>query len=494
MSDNTLLDYIRKSREAGIDDASIKQTLLNAGWQITDVQTAIETVNLVNSISGRKKFFHFVLIIISIVLIVSGYFVSAKFYFHTWPFKTTESVSVFTPKPSQNQPITATSTPSNIPSSTPIDTKIPTPTTSPVSLELNSCGEINKSGKYSLVADITNTKSEPCIKVQNINNVSLDCQNHTITSKNENYNIYVKGVSDFKINNCKLVSSVNVSADVSSQHVLRIEDSKQGEVYDNIIGGNFTSISGATAISVHDNAFTNQLSVYQSNHITITSNNISNGSDPLHLEGGNNNSVISNIIDGKSDGIFANRIGADDGIVPRDESQDLIQENTIQNVFDCGIENVGSIFDSKIIGNNIKNAGFCGIGGWYWSSVKGNLIKDNIADNTPQLFHFARTYSLKSGEQYVYFKDNTFENNKFVNPRTVIVRGGGYGFENASQITIEATDVPSSSIIVGNNIFLNNDFTIVADPILFTPENMIIDGGGNKCPTTVGTNFPLKCN
>lgn len=367
--------------------------------------------------------------------------------------------------------------------------------TSPVSVKkLSSCKEINESGEYLLTTDIMNTKTGPCIKFQNVSNISLDCQDYTITSKNEGINIYIKEVSDFKIHNCKLVSSVNLPTE-RVQHTLRIENSKQGEVYNNVIGGNFATISGSTAVTIRNNTFINEFSVYKSNNITITKNDFSNGGNIavlLHLQDGHNNSVISNTMDGKSDGIFrglSDSIGSDDGIVIGNESQDTIQGNTIQNVFDCGIENVGYMFDSKIIGNKVKNAGVCLVGGWWQSSVKGNLIKDNIADNVAQLFVFSRLRGLQPGEQYVYFKDNTFENNKMINPRLEDVFA-----LPASSIYMITSSVPSSSIVVGNNVFRNNDFTTTLGPITFEPANMIVDGGGNICPAPEDASFPLKCN
>lgn len=367
--------------------------------------------------------------------------------------------------------------------------------------KVSACGEIKKPGKYLLVADLINTKTEPCIKFQDVKNASLDCQNHTIISHNEDYNIYVKGSSDFKIKNCKLQSSVTLPSD-RVQHVLRIEDSKRGEVSGSTIGGNFATVSGSTVVTLHNNTFTNQFSIYKSNHITITQNNFSNNIDPITLDSGSDNSVISNVIDGKSDGILhndGNNIGADDGIVIKNESRDMIQGNAIKNVYDCGIETIGYMFDSKVISNSVKNAGVCLLGGWYWTSLKGNLIKDNVGDDMPRLFVFWRSNGLLSTEQYVYFKDNVFENNKFINPRKVIGNNEEDWFMEASYITMESSDVPSlsipgSKIIIGNNVFKNNNFTTIAGSVVFSPVNMIVDGGGNICPATTDLNFPLKCN
>lgn len=389
----------------------------------------------------------------------------------------------------------------------PVQTKTlaPTPEPSPVALKIpestpikiSSCGTIGAAGNYFISGDLSNTKSEPCIKIQNTSNVILDCQNHTITGKNENYDIYVKGTSNFKIKNCKLVSSINVSADISSQHVLRIENSKLGEVDNSSIDGNFASISGSSFITIKKSAFTGQLSVYKSNNVIIKDSRFSNGMDPITLQEGNNNSVISSLIDGKSDGVFRGfngSIGADDGIVIKDESGDIIQGNTLQNFFDCAIENIGKMFDAKIVGNKASNAGVCFLGGWYWSSVKGIVVKDNTVSDTPTLFYFFRQYSLKPNEKYVYFQNNIFENNKMSNPKL------NTSFSMASKMVFNGTFVPMQKYLLGNNILRNNDFSKFNGPLRVAPANVITDGGGNICSGAEedvrggGDALPFKCN
>ncbi len=378
----------------------------------------------------------------------------------------------------------------------PIPTVLKIPESTPV--KINSCGTISVAGNYFISRDLLNTKAEPCIKIQNANNVILDCQNRVITGKNENYDIYVKRTSNFKIKNCKLVSSINdLTRDMSSQHVLRIENSKLGEIDNSSVDGNFASISGSSFITIKKSAFTSQLSVYKSNNVIIKDSSFSNGMDPITLQEGKNNSVISSLIDGKSDGVFRGfngSIGADDGIVIKDESGDIIQGNTLQNFFDCAIENTGEMFDAKIIGNKASNAGVCFLGGWYWSSVKGIIVKDNTVSDTPTLFYFFRQYDLKPNEKYVYFLNNTFENNRMINPKL------NTSFSFAAKMIFNGAFVPIQKHILGNNVLRNNDFTKLLGPILVAPANLIKDGGGNICSGAQedvrggGDPLPFKCN
>jgi hypothetical protein len=374
-------------------------------------------------------------------------------------------------------------------------TNVPVPV--PPSSNVDSCTTIDVSGEYFISRDITNLKSEPCIKIKNVDSVTLNCQSHLITSKNENYAIYVVGASNFKINNCKLASALDVPINTASQHMLRIENSKHGEINNSIVGGNSATIDRSSFTNIQNSTFNNQLIVFKSNNIVIKGNVFSNGSDNIVLQEGSNNSVISNFIDGKSDGVFLGEdlsIGADDGIVIKDESGDTIQENTMQNFYDCAIENSGFIFDTKIIGNKIDNTGVCFLGGWYYSSVKGITVKDNIVNNTPNLFLFFRQYPLKPGEKYIYFQNNTFENNKLSNPKL------NTQLSFASRFFFDGSNVPIQNHIFGNNILKNNNFTKITKPLFLTPSNIITDGGGNICVGAKteakggGDQIPFNCN
>jgi hypothetical protein len=560
MINQQILDYIKQQVQQGVSREQIKSSLMTNGWQSADVEEAFNLINTQgrlsqSDIAQQPKSFNktALLAVIAIGVLVIGGGVVGYFAFMggdkavvppssvsfnppptetpvSTPTPTTIETPVtatpppviikptptITPKPTPSQtnptptpttietPVTATPppviikpTPTITPKPTPSQTNpTPPPTTSSVSSKIDSCRTISTAGDYSITGDLMNTKSEPCIKIQNVSNVTLDCQNHTITSKNENYNIYVKAGTNFKLNNCKLISSVSLPS-ASVQHVLRIEDSKQGEVNNNTAGGNYVSISGSSFVTVKNSTFTNQLNVYKSNNITLRDNNFSNGLDPITLQEGNNNSVISNFIDGKSDGVFrgdGNSVGADDGIVIKDEIGDTIQGNTLQNFWDCAIENVGKMFDAKIIGNKASNAGVCFLGGWYYSSVKGIVVKDNVVSNMPNLFYFFRQYSLKPTEQTVYFQNNTFENNKLSNPKL------DTSFSMASRFVFDGSAVPLQNHILGNNILRNNDFTKSLGPLRVAPANIIVDGGGNICSGAEeeakggGDSIPFNCN
>jgi len=328
-----------------------------------------------------------------------------------------------------------------------------------------------------------------------VSNVSFDCQNHTITSKSENYNIYVKGSSDFKINNCKLVSSLNVPLEKGTQEVLKIEDSKRGDLNNNTIAGNFAEIRGSSFLTANNNTFNTQLFVYKSNNVTLKNNNFNfvSGGIVLRLQDGNNNSLISNVLDGKDDGIFESKDGTDDVVFLDNEDNDLIQGNTLRNAYECAIE-FNRVVGLRIISNTVNNTGLSFLCGWHYVSAKNITVKDNVVNNSPSLFWFFRERALRVNEQYVYFQDNLFENNKLTNPKI------STGFSFGAMIDFNRSIVPSQNYIIGNNILRNNDFTKLVGSLRLAPANIVTDGGGNICfgaeeeAMGGGDAIPFNCN
>lgn len=154
----------------------------------------------------------------------------------------------------------------------------------------------------------------------------------------------------------------------------------------------------------------------------------------------------------------------------------LIQGNEILNTWGSGIENVGRLSNTRIIGNNIKNAGYAGIGGWYDNSLLGNTIADNIIEDSYGLFGYSYIQTAYDSGN-IYFKDNTFSNNKFINPKNAQSISASIVMEN------QATSNLGNKFVTGNNKFTTNDFNTNAFAPVLLPLGVIIDGGGNKCST-----------
>ena len=515
-----LLAYVRQQVQQGISDETIKSTLLTSGWTEIDVHQALNLIPPQTSpvaqlpLAQPAKTVPIAVIVTVILLLGTGLAYAAIKLTASPPAPaiTTENISVSslpmasstqdavgtTSAPTIEIPVQSSQTKKTQPISTPTS-QVPSSQpssqiTTSVSLQIDSCRTISAAGEYSLSGDLTNIKSEPCIKIQNVNNVSLNCQNHTITSKDENYNIYVKGSSNFKINNCKLTSSVLLPSE-STQHVLRIEDSKQGEISNSTVGGNYATISGSSFVTGRNNTFNTQFIVYKSNNVTLKDNsfNFAGGAVTIAFYEGSSNSLISNVLDGKSDGIFENKNGTDDVVFLDNENDDLIQGNTLRNAYECAIE-FNRVAGVKIIGNKVNNTGLSFLCGWHYVSAQGTTVRDNVVNNSPSLFWFFRERALRSNEQYVYFQNNVFENNKLINPKT------GTGFSFAAMIDFNRLIVPSQNYIIGNNILRNNDFTKLVGSLRLAPGNIVTDGGGNICSGAEeeakggGSSVSFNCN
>lgn len=404
----------------------------------------------------------------------------------------------------QTFPDLETSLPSNSPSPVaPFKTAVPPLAATPVTVELDSCGEINKPGRYVLDGDIVSPEGKSCIEIHDTTNVYIDCAGHLVSSDIGFNAVSFDRVRDFSLSSCVLKNKTAAPPEDTWSNALSVSNSENGTIEKNTFSvSTFASIRASSNIKVVGNSMYSQFLVASSKQTLIQNNNFvftptvnqKGIGTLLNLTKGSYNKVIGNTFDGGSDGIakinIDDEIGADDSITMSDESGDTFENNDIKNNWDCGIENTGFLFDSKIINNRITNAGVCAIGGWYSNSLKGNLIKNNIASDVPQLFIYYRVYGLQSGEQYVYFKDNTFENNVLRNPRISETNVVG----RASKIIFEDAFVARSKLVLGNNVFINNDFSKVLAPPDLKPETMIVDGGGNICAPAEDIHFPLNCN
>ena len=380
---------------------------------------------------------------------------------------------------------------------------------------ITSCGMIKRSGNYMLGNDIS-SKGMTCLTVRDLSQVYIDCNNHSISMDlqgqgNNNPVMYMKNVNNFSLKSCSTKITNNTISWPAT--VLFISRSTNGVISNNNFSGGDVGAEDITNLQVSRNTFVGGYGVRRG-HSNIAEDNVFDpprkydaGSAPLEFSFGSNNRLSRNIIDGKSDGIFQNKLGYDDGIVIQDENQDVIEGNDLKNFWDCGIETSGFVRNTQIIGNKIKNAPICGIGGWYWNSWKSNTVAQNVVDTVGTLFRFLRNYGLRPNDNYiddtyVYFKDNIFRDNILLNPNSVqssvsssfvMNQQSGPLSEVGSRDGSER-QAASSDFVTGNNQFINNDFGKVQGAPLINPYGMTINGGGNKCGQIPSTDYPLKCN
>lgn len=371
-------------------------------------------------------------------------------------------------------------------------------------IHLTSCQEITKPGNYVLDQDINNNSNSACIKIHDSSDVNLDCNNHGITSidslhneSNPGHTIAVDNVNGFSIKSCKLLTSNETSATFS---IVGISNSRNGVISSSIIENHRVNVINSTSISFANNTLNGSSyglsqtsnSVIDNNKFMLSNPNLihklSKGAF-LILQHGSNNQVINNLFNGQSDGVLEHQIGVDDAILlgneyNQPELSDVIKNNTILNVWDCAIETLGLVQSSTIDNNKIDNAGLCGIGGWWVNSWIGNVVTNNIINNTPSMFVLYLSPRDNLPQSTIYFKDNVFRNNKLTNQKDAI---------NKQPTLMDfIANVPQDRLLASNNIISENDFGLTNAP-LFRPEGMIVDGGNNICKQGDNKDFSLKC-
>ena len=87
-------------------------------------------------------------------------------------------------------------------------------------------------------------------------------------------------------------------------------------------------------------------------------------------------------------------------------------------MWDCDIETMGLVTGSQFTNNQLNNAVSCGIGGWWWSSWRSNVVRNNRVDSSANLMSLYRLGGLDTsrGETTVYFDHNTFDSNGLSHP------------------------------------------------------------------------------
>lgn len=362
---------------------------------------------------------------------------------------------------------------------------------------LTRCREITSPGNYTVSNNLSGTAPNACLNIHDVSDVYVDCHKKNLTVPGlitGQAVVKLNNVNNFSLKNCFLQLADVPNAELPQ--LLSISNSYNGIISDNIFsGGGLINVGHSSNLKILKNIF--DKSAYQ--QIMSNNNRIENNSFDWDYSGaglivsieGYENAIKNNSIDGHGTRrITAEYLGFDDGIIIDTENRDTISGNTLQNFWDCAIETVGLIQNSVIADNRIKNAAYCGIGGWYWNSWKGNTVTGNSVDSSGTLFTFYRIFDLLPEEDFVYFSDNTFTENILTSQNNA--RGYSTDIEMSHSIFSEITDDKFKST---NNTYTSNDFDTGPGPYI-SPRSSIIDGGGNKCgPPSLGQIMsPLVCN
>ena len=388
---------------------------------------------------------------------------------------------------------------------------------------IQSCQEITASGSYRVTSDLSlRTPSAACISVHDVSGVQLDCDNHLVADASQiGVAIEVSNVQNFSIKNCRLQTAVFNLKDSANGGISRNEFSPPSDVRMSVV-----NLLRSHGVTFNDNTISSgAVQNHYGNSNTISNNRVtsssgaSGGAAAILTSWGIHTRILGNTLDGRWNGLRPfTQDGGDDGVVISDETDAVVQDNTIHDFWDCGIETIGTIASSTVRGNVITNTGFCGIGGWYWASVVGSAFVQNIIDRTTNIFFFRRIYGLRpAGTDFdhrlpadtaVAFKDNLFDGNVLANqipwnqngpePSSAIPLSNNLTYSGAISTLSGERAATAADFQLGNNVFKNNDFGHSADaPWLGSgpfPAGLVVDGGLNRCRPSIVNGYPLVCH
>jgi hypothetical protein len=389
--------------------------------------------------------------------------------------------------------------------------------------ELTTCGVITTPDTYVLTADLAagGTQTE-CLQVQGANPFTLDCQGHSVTGQVTGTSgapaLDIQNTTGFTVKNCTFLTGVNITSSANGTFSGNTLGTPSGWAVP-------LSLGNVHDVTVDSNTIHGVSAATSSFRVTYSANTISIPTGApfafytlIGLGGGWSNRIVNNTLDGKAaPGSYYPTFGADDCISMTTETADVIDGNTIENVWDCGIEIAGTSTSPPLVSaltvsnNTFRNASNIAFGGFYWADLINSNVVNNTIEGAPQAFMFTHVQGLATGENGIYFTGNSFIGNTFSNPNFIADSAyfpvGGYTSDCGNQNCVAGTD-PSSpgtpvqpdQFFVLGNTFLNNN--LGAGPSfgtvwLGTPAipGAVLDLGYNTCqlslPNSAGQ---IACN
>lgn len=400
-----------------------------------------------------------------------------------------------------------------------------------------SCLTITAPGAYRLTADIPplTVGGASCITI-NASNVQLDCNGHSLGTTDASSSAITLGQ----------VQNVSIKGCTIQTRRLFFDRVTNVTVHDNT----FPASAGGTAIeanqavllafdknTVGQGYFRQQFG----SNVTVSNNILTAAGAPDSVTAlvfsvfGTGTRVLSNTFDGKWNSDRGGRVpnGANSGILIQDESDVVLEGNTLSDIFACGVEFVGTLSGVTTRDNRINNAGRCGISGAISFSMSSSRFVGNTIDRSAIGFQFVRTGGLRprgyvnpedpvtpglpTADTVVAFHDITIERNTLSNVlpsdaadtkaqtpvvvlpiSTRMTTCEGYASATACEsytfATPPETEPARSQFQLGNVRFTNNNFDPTAAPMGFgigtLSPGQIVDGGRNRCPASTA---PIAC-
>ena len=362
---------------------------------------------------------------------------------------------------------------------------------------LTGCTAITAPGTYVLAADLVAPADSTCLDVHDTSNVTIDCRGHTVTSAGSTVAVVIVNVANvagFNLFNCTIRPAPAGAPNYLNEDLA------------------LTNVTGGTI--QHDQFLERTLLVLQqTNGVTFTDDTVDGmvqsdhgsgntfrwlragmtgfqGSAILTLGFGDHETVQYSTIDGGGGTGVNGNFGMDDGLLVQWGTSATVDSNVIANVWDCDIETMGLVTGTQFTNNQLNNAVSCGIGGWWWSSWRSNVVRNNRVDSSANLMSLYRLGGLDTsrGETTVYFDHNTFDSNGLSHPTGQY--GGVIDLTTAGNPAL--VGVP---VVLGANLVTNNDWSASEYPPILVPATMFIDGGGNRCkPATDVRTQTVRCN
>lgn len=328
---------------------------------------------------------------------------------------------------------------------------VSTPTTPTANnQQLNACRVIAYSASYTLTGDIgpSGPPGSVCLTIAGAN-VKIDCAHHTING----YVDIDAGDALVSISNCTV--------------------------------GGFDTLQSVSNVTISNSVISDTVTIASSHNVVIDHDQITpstataSPAAAVYLFDGGSNQVTESTLDGgyhgdDLTGHGTDAPGADDGVVLMSETGDLVQSNTIQNVYDAGVEGVDTVSGTTISNNTISHAIAAGIASywcthWETNTVSGNAVTDSLS--AVWIIPLTGSACGTGPTPAPQFTNNTIAGNTLRGALGAVQIG----------MTIGMTGPVSSNVVSGNDIGTTK--------INLSPASGFSDGGGNIC----GVGGTFKC-
>lgn len=323
--------------------------------------------------------------------------------------------------------------------------------------QVDRCGTYTGSGPFAVTSDIRSALPG-CLKFEDNNSATLDCQGHDVTS------ISLSKVQTFTIRDC--------SMRLAAVRTLEVVDSL------NVTVDNVTVLGQVLITRTSQTVLTRSAFVWPR---TTPSAGLKISCELCFYDGQNNllsHSTVDGGWDGNTTTTYATQ-GVDSTVLINNQSGPSLIDNTLTNAFNAGIESVvnGEPVNAVISNNRISHTGITGILGGYNPGWQNSVFSGNNISESPSVLVFDSQDAKRAGVPGIVFVGNVIEGNTFSNAvRLPIARGGGT--PPALWIDYKTSGLP---LTIANNVIRNNDFGFERRGPFLAPIEGFTDGGGNIC-------------